>query len=199
MWVSDGEILNLDRHVLHRQDVESCVKFVTREKEPYRFALALALLNDLVRAEDRIYKDVVQPFIVAEWLAPVNLAVLKIRRDVAEVALSMLRRGWRYPADAAGPGEDGDAAVVRGLLQAEAALERIPGTAVEYDALVQDESALAAALTELYPGLALPRFRYVTDAFAQQRDEVLRRRATDEYRRVVELVEAERARLTAST
>ena len=68
-----------------------------------------------------------QPFVVANWLDAAEFCVLKVRRDIAEVAYSMIGRRWDYPADAASLHLTQPRALIEGLLRAESVLEAIPG------------------------------------------------------------------------
>jgi hypothetical protein len=102
-WVRNGEILNLDLYALSTwpQLFASSHKFLIRERDPATFSDVTALLDQAVNPEGFIYKDVVNPFVVAEWAGLRNLRVLKIRRDLADVAFAMQRQGWHYPRFAA--------------------------------------------------------------------------------------------------
>jgi hypothetical protein len=165
-WTTHGEILNGDRLVLASTPVEkasgeagTAPKF-TLAAERYRFEQLLAYLDDVVAPHGRVYKDVVQPFAVAAWLAGRDLAVLRIRRPLADVALSMERRGWLYPERAASPESAPEDRLLAGLQAAERAQEELMrerarrGLAietVEFDDLIAGPEALRAALGRLYP------------------------------------------------
>lgn len=181
MWTSDGEVLNIDRFVLHGgpgRD-EGC-KWTLPAHEVAVAARMDAFLDQLVRPTGFAYKDVVQPFVVSRWLtaAERGLPVLRIRRPLADVALAMLTRRWLYPARAPrrNPPDDLVTALLRGLLAAEAALDAVSAVVVDYDILVRDETALAEALHALAPGRALGPVRYVDGWFRQARGERLARR-----------------------
>jgi hypothetical protein len=60
-------------------------------------------LDQAANPEGSIYKDVVNPFVVAEWAGLRNFCILKIRRDLAGVGFAMQRQGWHYPRFAAPP------------------------------------------------------------------------------------------------
>lgn len=193
VWTSDGEILNNDRSVLYGGPTHDAgAKYVHSAAEPELFQRVTAFLDQAVQPEGFAYKDVVQPFVAASWLPASGLRVLRIRRRLADVAYSMLRMQWLYPARAAAPhGADGEeepfsveTSVVRGLLAAEAALEELPGEVIEYDDLVADEDALLAALRCLYPGARLRGVRFIDDSFAHRRSAILARRNEDEYKRI---------------
>ncbi len=101
-WTTDGEILNLERFVHYAGPWrDSCEKFTTCEARPDLFNQLMNFLDEIVRPCGYAYKDVVQPFVAASWCARTHLPILTIRRNVAEVAFSVLRRGWYYPMGAA--------------------------------------------------------------------------------------------------
>lgn len=191
-WTTDGEVLNVRRFALLAEegDVEG-VKYVERRSDERRFGQLFDFLDQVVQRTGFAYKDVVQPFLVAEWLPASGLPVLSIERPVADVAYAMLQRGWHYPAAAAatewrGSPEELERAMVAGLLRARRALDGVPAARVRYDDLVHDEAPLHEALCALY-GREVPRPSYLDDHFQRARDEVLRRRDTDLHRRLSDL------------
>jgi len=205
-WTSDGEILNNDRFSLYGGPTDDAgVKYLDPSAEPGSFQSVIAFLNDVTRPEGRAYKDVVQPFAVAAWLPASGLRVLRVRRHVADVAFAMLRRNWTYPARAAAADlrhrslPELQASVIGGLLRAEQALDTLPGEAVDYDALIADESVLREALVRLYPDVRVRKFRYIDDSFRRMRDTVLARREDDTFREIESLVRDRRIALAASS
>jgi hypothetical protein len=206
-WTTDGEVLNVRRFALLAEegDVEG-IKYVERRRDERRFDRLLGFLGQVTHPVGFAYKDVIQPFLVAEWLPASGLPVLHIDRPVPDVAYAMLQRGWHYPAAAAGLapaassaaakseeaapagrlGEDLQRALVAGLLRASHALAAVPGTRVLYDDLIHDEAPIHDALRSLYGG-DLPRPAYLDDAFRRDRDEVLERRQTELHRHLDEL------------
>ena len=207
-WTTDGEILNVRRFALLAEegDVEG-VKYVERHRDGQRFDRLLGFLDQVARREGFAYKDVIQPFLVAEWLPGSGLPVLYIDRPVPDVAYAMLQRGWHYPAAAGGAWPPTDAAVasgseasaaagrdaeglrralVAGLIRARHALAAVPAARVLYDDLIHDEAPLHAALGSLYGGEPA-RPAYLDDAFRRDRDEVLQRRESDLHRRLATL------------
>jgi hypothetical protein len=208
-WTTDGEILNVRRFALLAEEgtVEG-VRYVERERDGERFARLLAFLGQVACAEGFTYKDVIQPYVAAEWLAARRMRVLYIERPVPDVAYAMLERGWHYPARPAEPeprelppGSDQESEadlerrLVAGLVRARRALEAVAEQKVQYDELIHDETPLWEALRSLYGG-DVRRPRYLDADFSGVREKVLGRRETDRYRRLVdlgeELVEAER-------
>jgi hypothetical protein len=102
-WAVGGEILNHDLHRLGpwpRADQEGG-KYLTETNDPRRMRAATDFLDTVANPRGHVYKDVVNPFVLAGWEGLPAFGVLKIRRDVAEVAAAMLARGWSYPAHAA--------------------------------------------------------------------------------------------------
>lgn len=102
-WTHNGEILNHDLFVLSKWPklLDEGHKYVTRENDPGRFAHIQEFLDQAARPTEMIYKDVVHPFVLAEWRGLEAFCVLKIQRDLVEVAEAVLRRGWAYPRAAA--------------------------------------------------------------------------------------------------
>ncbi|MFL5386702.1 MAG: hypothetical protein ACJ8GN_29750 [Longimicrobiaceae bacterium] len=187
VWTSDGEVLNSDRFVLHGgPGHDEGRKFTRPAWEEGAARRMWAFLDELVRPAGFAYKDVVQPFVAARWLtaAERGLAVLRIRRPLVDVAASMLARRWLYPAraPARNPPEELVTALLRGLLEAEAALDAVPAVTVDYDDLVRDEAALAGALRALAPGRALGPVRYVDVGFRRVAGERLALRGEPWYR-----------------
>ena len=183
VWTSDGEVLNTDRYAAYGGPAHDAGRKFTRDA-----ATAKRLhdfLDQLVQPAGFAYKDVVQPFVVSEWLTARDrgLAVLRIRRPLVDVALAMLGREWLYPARAfAGEAsEDLETALLRGLRHAEAALDAVPAVEVEYDALLRDETALTRALRELVPGRAVGSIAYLDAGFRQVAGERLARRTEARY------------------
>ena len=176
-WTSGGEILNRDRvRSRRRRTRASHARFTVRESEPDLFAQIGAALAGSVEARGFAYKDVVQPFVVADWLDPAQFCVLKIRRDVAEVAYSMLKRHWHYPASAASVERGHPLALIEGLLRAERALAELPGETVHYGEALESHEPLAGALRALYPGDALSPVGYIDRRFVRTRTRLEERR-----------------------
>ncbi len=198
-WTTDGELLNSDRFARSPGDDagEPGTKYTLREHAPDFFDDLGRFLDRTVSLHGHGYKDVVHPFVCSAWLADGRFPTLKLRRDPAEVAMSMLARGWHYPATVASPGRGLDAAVIEGLLRAWRAIDAVPGVTLDYDAVIADEDALHAALAELYPEVPLRRVRFIDGAFGAYRDQQLARRETEEYRRLSAIVDAVRSDLDA--
>ena len=199
-WTRDGDILDVRRSALVADDetVEG-VQYVERFRDGRRFASLRCFLNQVARAKSYAYKDAVQPFLVAEWLATSGMQALYLDRPVADVAHALLERGWHFPARAGGLGpgasthgvtggaaEPGlERALLRGLLRARQALAALP-VRVCYDELIHDEKPLWSALRALY-GDDLPCPSYLNDDFCRTRDAALDRRRTARHRRLAEL------------
>jgi hypothetical protein len=183
-WTTDGEILNADRIVLSDRETHHGGKYVDADRDPERFARMHALLDDVARPEGGAYKDVVNPFVAAAWLRRHDLAVLKIRRDIVDVALSMRERQWLYPAAASSERSSGDTALLEGLHRAWQAIEAVPGETIAYEDVVQDDAVLHDAVRRLYGGTKVLRARFVDEDFAARRDDLLGRRASEEFQRL---------------
>lgn len=194
-WTSAGEILNTGRwRMLAREDDGD--RFTTAH-ETARFEQWTRFLDDVVHPRGRAYKDVVQPFVCARWLAQAQLRghaprVLRVRRPLADVAWSMLEAGWRYPARAAATGAHDIDRLLSGLLQARDALSEPAAVEVDFDALMRGEDALASALRRLYPDIddrdiagtdiAGMGLRFGDDRFRAHSATVLERRTTPRWR-----------------
>jgi hypothetical protein len=177
-WTSDGEILNYERSVFHT-GIGGAAKF-TREEKIDRFLRIQAFLAQVTAAHGFIYKDVVQPFAAARWLAGQDFPVLKLHRRVEDVAYAMIARRWFYPADAF-PGESVTGAMLHGLRRAWDAIESVPGETVDFEDLITREEVLGEALRSLYPGATLRLRSLRGPGFERKREEVLNRRQTPLY------------------
>lgn len=204
VWTSSGEVLNNDSYAMYGGPAHDEGRKFTRPAEETRVVGRLfAFLDQMVKPVGFAYKDVVQPFVVSQWLTAADrgLAVLRIRRPLVDVAMSMLSMRWLYPARSrTSPGSDELAtAFLRGLLEAEAALDRVPAVEVEYDDLVRDEAGLRNALRKLAPGRALPEVRYVTAQFRRECEDKLVRRQGEDYQLMSEKLEAVRRAAASSS
>jgi hypothetical protein len=196
-WTSDGEILNRDRvprrlHALAPADE----RFTLLGSAPDAFVSMTSYLDHAALRQGFAYKDVVQPFVIGGWEGLFDFKVLKVRRDVAEVAYTMLKRQWLYPARAASVFEAHPWALVEGLVRAEAVLEALPGETVEYSDAVHDHDPLEVALRRLYPDAPLRSPRYIDRRFARTRQRLeAERRDSLVFRRLEWIVSAVRERL----
>jgi hypothetical protein len=196
-WTSDGEILNRDRvprrlHCLAPADE----RFTLLGSAPDVFAGMTSYLDSTALRQGFAYKDVVQPFVIGGWEGLGDFKVLKVRRNVAEVAYTMLKRRWMYPARAASVFDAHPWALVEGLVRAEAVLEALPGETVEYADAVLDHEPLEAALRRLYPDAPVAPPRYIDRGFARTRRRLeAERRDSLVFRRLEWVVSAVRERL----
>jgi hypothetical protein len=216
-WVMDGEILNVDRYWhYHGIRFDESAKFTAPERDPKLVSQLHEFLDQVTVTEGYIYKDVVQPFVIAQWYGLQQFKVLKIERDVTEIAYSMLQRGWFYPQNAASqiaplprflqfarrvtPFKYSDrlhrlfrhqfeVGVVQGLVRAEQVSAALPGIVVSYDDLVRDEKFLYDALRQLYPDVRLESVSYISKAFSKKRERLVRRHQDSEYRRLRTAIE----------
>lgn len=173
-WTTAGEILNGDRMVTSAERFGGEAPKYTPPECGYQFEQLLELVDDVVAPSGRIYKDVVQPFVVSQWLRRNDLAILRIRRPLADVAWAMQRLGWWFPEQAAPPSPDRWDRLVRGLRRASEALDALPAEVVEFEELINGEATLRSALERLYPERTLGRIDYLNDAFRERRQRVLR-------------------------
>ncbi len=196
-WTSDGEILNRDRVPRRLQSIAPAdERYTLLGVAPDAFADMTGYLDRTALRQGFAYKDVVQPFVIGGWDGLADFEVLKIRRDVAEVAYTMMKRQWFYPARAASLFDAHPWALVEGLVRAEAVLDALPGETVDYADAVLGHSALEAALRRLYPERPLARLDYVDRRFVWIRRRLESdRRNSLVYRRLEWIVSAVRERL----
>ena len=196
-WTSDGEILNRDRVPRRKQSLAPTdERFTLLGSAPDVFASMTSYLDQAAVRQGFAYKDVVQPFVIGGWEGLGDFKVLRVRRNVAEVAYTMLKRQWLYPAHAASLFDEHPWALVEGLVRAEAVLEALPGETVEYADAVLDHGALEAALSRLYPDAPLVPPRYIDRRFARTRRRLeADRRSSLVFRRLEWIVSAVRERL----
>lgn len=196
-WTSDGEILNRDRvpRRLHNR-APADERFTLLGSAPDTFASMTSYLDSAALRRGFAYKDVVQPFVIGGWEGLGDFSVLKVRRNVAEVAYTMLKREWLYPAHAASVFDDHPWALVEGLVRAEAVLDALPGESVDYADAVFDYGPLEEALGRLYPDAQLARLGYIDRGFARTRRRLeAERRDSLVFRRLEWIVSAVRERL----
>lgn len=198
-WTSDGEILNRDRVPKRLQGLAPPdERFTLLGSAPDVFASLTGYLDGTALPHGFAYKDVVQPFVVGGWEGLGEFRVLKVRRDIAEVAYTMLKREWHYPAHAASVFGEHPWTVVEGLVRAEAVLDALPGETVEYADAVLDHEPLAAALHRLYPDTPLAAPRYIDRGFAHTRRRLeSERRESLSFRRLEWIVASVRERLAS--
>jgi hypothetical protein len=196
-WTSDGEILNRDRVPRRLQSLAPTdERFTLLSSAPDSFASMTGYLDRAAQRYGFAYKDVVQPFVVGGWEGLGDFQVLKVRRNLAEVAYTMLKRQWLYPAHAASLFDEHPWALVEGLVRAEAVLDALPGVTVEYSDAVLDHGPLEAALRRLYPEAQLGPLRYIDRGFARTRHRLeAERRRSLVFRRLEWIVSAVRERL----
>jgi hypothetical protein len=196
-WTSDGEILNRDRvpRRLHRF-APADERFTLLGSAPAVFAEMTSYLDGAARRQGFAYKDVVQPFVIGGWEGLGDFEVLKVRRDLAEVAYTMLKRQWVYPARAASVFAAHPWALVEGLVRAEAVLDALPGETVDYSDAVLAHDPLELALRRLYPDASPAPVRYIDRRFARTRRRLeAERRSSLVFRRLEWIVAEVRERL----
>lgn len=189
-WTSDGEILNADRYALQQGPVhDSSRKFISSQSELQTFYAATEFLDQTVQTHGYAYKDVVHPFVMAEWIQRRKIkTVIWIRRDIADVAYAMLRRRWHYPAHLFPEEKKVERAIVRGLIAADCALASIRAQCIDFEQVIHDEMALQTALKALYPDKRVQPVSYIDNRFKRARKEILERRKTSLHRRLTDYV-----------
>ncbi len=180
-----GEVLNVNRiDKRFPPDSEGIPPrfFIRPDREPAIFHQSIAFLDRMVRERGFAYKDVVQPFVVAAWLhARKDFRILRIRRNLADVAIAMLELKWWYPVGAADCNTDIESALVEGLVLADNALATLPAVTVEYEDLVRDGTALSTALSRIYPEYDCPSIRFRNDQLGPELAKTMARRASPQY------------------
>jgi hypothetical protein len=196
-WTSDGEILNRDRVPRRLQRMAPAdERFTLLGSAPDTFASMTGYLDRAALRQGFAYKDVVQPFVIGGWEGLGDFRVLKVRRDVAEVAYTMLKRQWLYPARAASVFDAHPWALVEGLVRAEAVLDALPGETVDYADAVLDQEPLELALRRLYPDAPLAPLGYIDRGFARTRRRLeAERRDSLVFRRLEWIVSTVKERL----
>jgi hypothetical protein len=196
-WTSDGEILNRDRVPKRLQRLAPAdERFTLMGSAPEVFADMTGYLDRAARRQGFAYKDVVQPFVIGGWVGLGDFEVLKVRRDLAEVAYTMLKRQWLYPARAASVFDANPWALVEGLVRAEAVLDALPGETVEYADAVLAHDPLDHALGRLYPDRRLAPVQYIDRRFGRTRRRLeSERRSSLVFRRLERIVAEVRERL----
>jgi hypothetical protein len=196
-WTSDGEILNRDRVPRRLQTLAPAdERFTLLGSAPDAFASMTSYLDGAAQRQGFAYKDVVQPFVIGGWEGLADFKVLKVRRNVAEVAYTMLKRQWLYPARAASVFDAHPWTLVEGLVRAEMVLDALPGETVEYADAVLGHGPLEVALSRLYPDAPLAPVRYIDHGFARTRRRLeADRRSSFVFRRLEWIVSEVRERL----
>lgn len=180
-----GEVLNFNRFDKShppRSEGTPPSFFIRPDREPAAFHRSAAFLDRTVRERGFAYKDVVQPFVVAAWLhARKEFRILRIRRNLADVAMAMLELKWWYPAGAANCNTDVESALIEGLVLADNVLATLPAVTVEYEDLVRDGTALSTALSKIYPEYECPSIRFRNDQLGSEHAKTVARRAPPRY------------------
>lgn len=197
-WTSVGEILNIDRFSLYGgPNHDACRKFISESREPHLFREATEFLNSVVEPCGYAYKDVVQPFVVSEWIRDMRMPAIRIKRNIADIAYSMLSADWRYPSRLFPEIKDRTLALVMGLLLAEKALDEIPCKQVQYEDLVEDEGVLHRALCDICGREAVQIVKFIDKHFRERKAQVFARRSSKAYADIVNTVERAKRRLAS--
>lgn len=196
-WTSDGEILNRDRMPRRLQGLAPTEeRFTLLGSAPDIFGDMTGYLDRTALRQGFAYKDVVQPFVLGGWDGLGDFKVVKVRRNLAEVAYAMLKRQWLYPARAASIFDAHPWTLVEGLVRADAVLDALPGESVDYADAVYAHEPLAGALRRLYPEVELAPLRYIDRGFSWKRKRLeAERRDSLVFRRLEWIVSEVRERL----
>lgn len=188
-WTTDGEILNVDRFVfVSGPQNDFGRKFTVDKAQPGEFRQMTHFLDQIVRPTGFMYKDTVQPFVMAQWLKTSAILALIIKRPLADVVYAMTGRGWYYPAKMFPDIANKELALIKGLACAASALDLISGQCIDFDELIFSEAAVYNALTPFYPKVKGRRIHYIDGEFEQERTKVLARRKTGKYKAILEML-----------
>ncbi len=163
-WTTDGEILNVRRFAfLAEEGAVEGVRYVQRDHDGPRFAKLLAFLDQVTQAQGFAYKDVIQPFVVGEWLARQSAPPVGVNRPAAAASSSAAAEGATAAAAAAerrrsasspnSPARPTPAAPAPAAVSASSAAAPAPRVLV-IDRPVPDVAASLLDRGWLYPALA---------------------------------------------
>ena len=186
-WSSSGEILNPERFLFNNQKKNCDTEFSRKESNIHIFNACSNFLHDVVKTKGYCYKDVIQPFIISDYLNQLSINTIYIRRYVSDVVLAMEGRNWTYPINASNVTQSRTNLqhMVDGLVRAQTKLEGINNKlTLNYDDIIFDEAPLKQALHHLYPQIDLSYISYIDSDFIAYREAVLQRRDTEEYKEI---------------
>lgn len=187
-WTSEGEVLNIDRFVFQMaQPNDGGRKFTLPNRDPGSFKKMLQFLDHVCVRKGFAYKDVVQPFVVAEWLKSRRCPAIRIKRDIAEVAFSMLKNRWYYPTRMEPESGDLQRSILNGLAFAERVLDAIPAVHLNFDEVIFSEEPLQEALFSLYGRGSVKPIKYIDDQFKVDRQRILERKSSRDFEALKEL------------
>lgn len=187
-WATDGEILNLDRHILHshqKAEEVQALKYLRLDHSPETFHRGMTFLDDCTQQNGYIYKDVVQPFLLSAWPSLKNFNSIYVDRKVEDVAFSVLRQKWEWPAHALTRSQVQRHDVIRGLLLAQKTLQEMPCRRIEFEKVIFE----ASSLEEVLEGYDFKPVNYLTPDFCRRRDQTLSKRHTAEYLELAEEIQ----------
>jgi len=189
-WTSDGEVLNADRFALLPQpNNDFSNKFTQETTERDTFQKLSEFLGQIVVQRGYAYKDVVQPFVVGAWLKKNRPPTIRIKRNVADVAYSMLHNQWHYPRRIFPNTVCLELAVVQGLLHAERVLDSIPAQEVDFEKVIYDEKPLRSALCALYGDFPNRKVKFIDDEFLLKREQIMERRSSRQYELILQHIQ----------
>ncbi|HEY5259921.1 MAG TPA: hypothetical protein VIJ46_04665, partial [Rhabdochlamydiaceae bacterium] len=160
-------------------------KFTQETTERNIFQKLSEFLGQIVVQRGYAYKDVVQPFVAIAWLKKNRLPTIRIKRNVADVAYSMLNNHWHYPRRIFPDTDCLELAMVQGLLHAERVLDSIPAQEIDFEKVIYDEEPLRSALYALYGDFPNRKVKYIDREFRRRREEIIKRRSTRHYQLIL--------------
>jgi glycosyltransferase involved in cell wall biosynthesis len=193
-WTTDGELLNADRFTFApSSERAAAAQHFLSGADGGAYDACLEFARTVIQPRGHAYKIVTQPSIVNAMVAGGDLAslrFLRIVRNLPDVALALIQRGWMYPSRLDGD-DSSPEGLLRGLLRAQRLLREVPAIEVHYDDIVWRPKVLGDKLQALYPELTVEEgspHLLQGEGFERARDEILARRETEEYRQLQELL-----------
>jgi hypothetical protein len=159
----------------------------TRQAKP--FYKTTDFLNQLVKPQGFIYKDVTQPFVVSDWIKTRGIKAIYIKRNIADVAYSMLAKRWEYPAKLFPEVQNKQVALIKGLVSAQTALNSIPAIQLDFEQIIFDERPLRETLPSLCNETDFQYINYIDEQFEKARDQILNRRKSESYKKIGEIAD----------
>ncbi|MEL7146119.1 MAG: hypothetical protein AAFO69_07100 [Bacteroidota bacterium] len=181
-WTSSGEITNSDRFSPEEHQKHGSIPKFLRGDQNLEMAKKVRRLLDLnIKPQEYVYKDVVQPFLVTEWLAAEQYPTIIIHRNPVDVAIAMWQRDWYYPANVTSSGSSLKKQLMTGLYDAQSALATVRGVAIQFEHLLKDEVVIQSALKDLYNSNNIPVVRYLSPAFKEYSKQIDQRKKSNLY------------------
>ena len=189
-WTTSGEITNSDRFsIAAKQKFGHLPKFIRKEQDPMLADKVWSILDENIKPVEYVYKDVTQPFLVAEWLAAHDYPTLILHRHPVDVAFAMWQKEWFYPAASVSLETTLKRKMMTGLCDAQKVLATVQGVSVHFEQMLHDETLVQSALKELYCSNTLPVVRYLYPEFRNYSSQVKLRKENPLYQEFLSIYE----------